>query len=167
MNRNTRRVAALVITSLLVFGVAGSADAGGRSWTSNQVSIDVQSRFDSTSGTFTAQGAGLCVSGTTTTDSVSVTLDGRRLIFDVRVTFTCADGSGTWAVHIVAAVEPCDAFDYGTWEVTGGTGAYRRLRATGQLVGTYMLGSSALTDSCSADGIVDHYRGAARSAADR
>jgi hypothetical protein len=150
-----------------VFAVAGSADAGGRPGTSNQLSIDAQSRFDGPNGTFTAQGAGLCESGTTTADGVSVSVDGRRLVFDVRTTFTCADGSGTWAVHIVATVEPCDAFDYGTWDVTGGTGAYRRLRATGQLVGTYMLGSSTPSDSCNADGIVDHYRGTARSAADR
>lgn len=155
---NRRRVAGLV-APMLFLAVAAPVGADGlrtRGSGSTQLSIDAQEQFDNPEGTFTASGEGFCDSGTTLSESTA-RLDGRRLVFDVRKTFTCADGSGTWKVRIEATVEPCDAFDYGTWRITGGTGDYRGVRGEGQLVGTYVPG-----DACSATGIVDHYRGTAK-----
>lgn len=151
-----RRVAALVAPMLVLVMAAPVGADGLRTRVSTQLSIDAQEQFDNPVGTFTALGEGFCGSGTTNSESTAI-VDGRRLVFDVRKTFTCADGSGTWKVRLEATVEPCDAFDYGTWRITGGTGNYRGLRGEGQIVGTYAPG-----DSCSATGIVDHYRGTAK-----
>jgi hypothetical protein len=145
------------LAPVLVLGVAAPAGADGeRSRASTQLSIDAEEQFDNPVGTFTAFGDGFCESGTITSE-VTSSVDGRRLNFDVRKIFTCTDGSGSWRVHVEATVEPCDAFDYGTWQITGGTGAYRKVRGEGQLVGPYVP-----TDSCSAPGVVDHYRGTAK-----
>jgi hypothetical protein len=120
------------------------------------VSIDAPANFDGSPSTFTTLGDGLCMSGTVQDLAPSVTEQGRRLAFEGGKRFTCTDGSGTWTLHFTASVEPCDAFDVGTWEFTGGTGAYRHLRGSGDLVGLYQPPSA-----CDATGIVDHYRGVA------
>ena len=107
-------------------------------------------------GTFTASGGTLCAAGTTSDGPVRVT-EGRRsaaLTFHLERTFICDDGSGTWTVRIQAHVQPCDENDYGSWVVTGGTGAYTALRGAGQLIGTYYPG-----DACNAEGIVDEFSG--------
>ncbi len=123
---------------------------------SRRVIVYVHSTFDSPTGTFTARGP-VCGSGITS-DVVVVTSRGRRLFFDVRKTFTCADGSGTFTFHILATVRPCDPLDHGIWTVVGGTGRYDDLRGAGTDVGRYFPG-----DSCNADGIDDIFTGVMRS----
>ncbi len=75
------------------------------------------------------------------------------LFFDVRKTFSCADGSGTFTLRIRAVVRLCDPYDRGTWVVESGTGSYTQLSGSGLLVG------SCLPDACTAAGITDHLVG--------
>ena len=122
------------------------------------VTLNVSSSFDAPQGTFTARGP-VCASGTTT-DVVQVIDTGVRLFFDVLKTFECADHSGTFTLHILATVKPCQPLDYGLWAVVGGTGNYVRLRGAGTDVGRYFVGTgSPPGDSCNADGIADVFRG--------
>jgi hypothetical protein len=114
--------------------------------------IDVHSVFGDP-GTFTADSAVLCVTGTTS-DVTRVTGGERVLNFHNLKTFTCADGSGTFTLRIQAQVKPCDSTDRGVWSVAGGTGDYEGLRGAGKLVGTYFP-----NDACDAEGIDDHLTG--------
>lgn len=155
---NIRRFARLTAPAvLLTTTLATPAAADGQpARTSQQVSIDAREPLDGSPATFTTLGDGLCPAGGVQSQA-TIALDRRRLTFDVRKTFTCADGSGSWFVKLSASVEPCDAFDSGTWMVTGGTGAYRHLRGQGQIVGLYEP-----TNACDGAVVVDHYRGTAR-----
>ncbi len=121
------------------------------------VQINVNSPFDSAQGTFTAQGP-VCGSGTTT-DVTQVTDTGVRVFFDDRKTFECADGSGTFTLHIISTVKPCQPLDDGWWVVEGGTGRYAHLRGGGADVGSYFVGAGSPGDSCDADGIADVFTG--------
>lgn len=106
-------------------------------------------------GTFEAFAVegGLCPSGTTT-DDATVSQAADYLRFDVRKTFTCGDGSGSFVVAIDARFHFCDPFDYGTWKIVDGTGAYTKLRGGGNLVGLYPGG-----DGCDTTSVVDYFRG--------
>jgi hypothetical protein len=122
-----------------------------------QVSLDAPTNFDGSPVTFTTLGDGLCPSGGVQDLAPTTSGQGRRLVFEIGKLFTCDDGSGTWTLHLTATVEPCDAFDSGTWEFKSGTGAYRHLRGGGQIVGLYEP-----PNACEATAVVDHYRGVAR-----
>jgi hypothetical protein len=103
--------------------------------------------------TFSAPVGGLCSIGTHRSGAgYSSTDDGARL--DVEQTFTCADGSGTFTIGYTAFVHGCDAFHHGTWQFVGGTGAYRAVRGSGDLVGLYSPG-----DACLGLDVDEHFRG--------
>jgi hypothetical protein len=124
--------------------------------TTADATIDVRSHFSESAGTFTADSALLCESGTTS-DVTTIAGNGRTITFHNLKTFTCADGSGTFTLRLQAQVKPCDANTWGVWSVAGGTGDYEGLQGTGTLVGTYFPG-----DACTADGIDDHLTGVLR-----
>jgi hypothetical protein len=135
---------ALLVTALPVAAVT-TADA----------TIDVHTTFGQ-EGTFRADSELLCDTGTTS-DSTLIAGNGRAITFHNLKTFDCADGSGTFTLRIQAQVKPCSPTTDGVWNVASGTGAYKGLRGTGPLVGTYFPG-----DACSAEGIDDHLSGVLR-----
>ena len=148
MRRSLILLAALValFMSALPVGAVTSADT----------TIDVHSSFTDAGGTFSADSALLCDSGTTS-DVTNIAGNGRAITFHNLKTFTCTDGSGTFTLRLQAQVKPCEANTRGVWSVAGGTGAYEGLIGTGTLIGTYFPG-----DACSADGIDDHLTGVLR-----
>jgi len=147
MRRTLTLLAALValLLSAMPVGAVTTADA----------TIDVHTSF-SAPGTFTADSALLCDSGTTS-DVTIIAGNGRAITFHNLKTFTCADGSGTFTLRLQAQVKPCDANTRGVWSVADGSGDYDRLQGTGSLVGTYFP-----ADACSAEGIDDHLTGVLR-----
>lgn len=140
----------------LAIGVAAPA-AAGREHDVNWIRMDGSTTISTGSGTFTAFAidGGICSSGTTT-DEAAVSTAADFLRFDVRKTFTCDDGSGTFVVKLVAKVHPCDRFDYGSWQIVEGTGNYEKLRGGGQLVGLYER------TACDSDRVDDSFRGSIR-----
>ena len=148
MRRTLTILAALVALSMSAMPVGAV--------TSAEATIDVHSTFTGSGGTFTADSAVLCDSGTTS-DVTIIAGNGRAITFHNLKTFTCADNSGTFTLRLQAQVKPCDANTQGVWSVAGGTGDYEGLRGTGTLVGTYFPG-----DACTADGIDDHLTGVLR-----
>ena len=146
----SRRLAISLLTAGLLIGVL---PLGAAASTPVAVTIDIHEDFAEATGTFTAQSAVLCVSGTTST-LTRVTGSGATLNFHSLKTFTCADGSGTFTLRIQARVMPCAASDWGSWSVAGGTGDYEDLHGTGTVVGTYFP-----NDACDAEGIDDHLTG--------
>ncbi len=138
-------LAALLLSAMPVAAVT-TADA----------TIDVHSSFSAPGGTFTADSALLCDSGTTTDETI-IAGNGRAITFHNLKTFTCADGSGTFTLRLNAQVKPCSSTTWGTWSVASGTGDYENLRGTGSLIGTYVP-----ADACSAEGIDDHLTGVLR-----
>ena len=148
MRRTLTPLAALVALSLSAMPVGAV--------TSAEATIDVHSTFTGAGGTFTADSALLCDSGTTS-DVTNIAGNGRAITFHNLKTFTCADSSGTFTLRLQAQVKPCDANTRGVWSVADGTGDYDRLQGTGTLVGTYFP-----TDACSAEGIDDHLTGVLR-----
>ncbi len=123
--------------AIAALAIAGSALATPPT----PVTIEVKTIFADGFGTFTTSGAGLCLSGTTTdTGFASGFQSGSHVIFHVRKTFTCADGSGTFTTLIQAQlvfVAPADSF---TWTIVTGTGAYANLHGTGTGVGDELPG---------------------------
>ena len=101
-------------------------------------------------GTFSTVGIRGCASGTTS-DVMSARGIGSLAFFDDLKTFACGS-SGTFTLHILAAVDlaHCASTDFGVWIVAGGTGRYARLQGSGILVGTYLGGNA-----CFATGIRD------------
>jgi hypothetical protein len=146
-----RTAVAIVVTAA---GVLASVPASGAAPRDGYVQLLVTESFDSGSGTFQASGGGLCPSGTTALLSQETTELRNMFTFELDKVFTCADGSGTFVVHILARWSPCDPADRGTWSVVSGTGAYANLSGHGQLVGTYYPGPCD-----EAVGIVDAMRG--------
>ena len=143
----SRLALAIVTAALLIAGATpvSAAEAG-------RLTIEGHSLFAGVS-TFVAHGSGLCRSGTIADDTKVIDLN-TVLVFDVRQTLTCDDGSGAVSLRVLARVHLCDQTDRGIWTITGGTGAYLHLRGAGTVVGTYFPGNS-----CTADGIDDHYTG--------
>ena len=139
----------LGLALLVAVAAVGPVSASSRL---QPVTIDIHSTFASPEGAFTATSP-VCGSGSTS-DNVKIFSKGNRLFFDDLKTFACADGSGTFTLWVLATVNGCEPTDRGIWTVIGGTGLYRQLHGAGIGVGTYFPG-----DSCSADGINDHFTG--------
>lgn len=110
--------------------------------TPDQVRIESVVSFSSGSGTFEASGlaveAGLICPAGEVYDKFKLVAGTRSGILQnlmIHKTFVCADGSGTFEmdlkVHLV--FEPYK--DATQWVVTGGDGAYARLRGAGGLYG--------------------------------
>ncbi|MEP7115185.1 MAG: hypothetical protein ABI862_18120 [Ilumatobacteraceae bacterium] len=158
---NKRLIAAL-ISLIVVLGTAPVVNAGSSSRKPSRVTIDGHAPFNGDVETFVAHGGGLCASGTTSNVTSANFIPPLTVVFDVKKTLTCDDGSGTFDMRVRAVVHLCDTFDRGHWEITGGTGAYRHLEGEGRLVGTYYP-----SDSCSAEGVDDHYTGIVKRGDDR
>ena len=142
-----RTAAALVVLPLAVSpGLLLAAPASAADPTT--ITVDVP--FDGSSGTFTADGGGLCSTGSYQDSETLVRGSDRALTFHLDRTFVCSDGSGTFTVRINAHWHPCDPQNAGTWVVLRGTGEHAALSGAGRLVGTYQG-----TDPCEPDGIVD------------
>ena len=146
--RKVVTVLALMMVALqLGAGTAAPEPAAAR------VAITVDTEFADEGGTFVARGGVVCPAGSTS--DVSTTHEAGRLVFfDVRKTFSCADGFGTFTLRIRAVVRLCDPYDRGTWVVESGTGSYTQLSGSGLLVGSYLP-----DDACTATGMTDHLVG--------
>lgn len=93
-----------------------------------------------TPGVFASDGSIVCASGTTSNDTlVSAIRSPNGLIFHVRKTISCDDGSGTFTLQIQARIgfNVGDATS-GPWVVLGGTGDYEQLHGQGTVVGTQL-----------------------------
>ncbi len=107
-----------------------------------EVTLEVDNVFFPVpSGTFAAFGpavdAGLvCPSGITTDETfASGFRSNRHVLFHVRKTFICDDGSGTFTTNLQAKVIFDPFEDTGPWNVLEGTGDYAKLHGSGSLVG--------------------------------
>lgn len=154
------RLVAGALASVLCagLGLASSASAEGPARIPTAVAIDNHTDLTNGGGTFTSVGGAVCPAGTTS-DQATIIDKGYVWFFDVNKTFVCADGSGTFTMHIFASVLFCNASDAGSWEFTGGTGSYRRLRGEGHLIGNYVRSDHQPASSCDNDGIDDHFWG--------
>ena len=114
------------------------------------VTFTVIEQFDSPSGVFASDGSVVCESGTTTNNSFASGFQSDRgVIFHVRKTITCSDGSGTFTLqlHARSGFNVGD-ITYGPWVVWDGTGDYANLRGQGTVTGTFIP-----------DGVSDVYTG--------
>jgi len=114
------------------------------------VTFTVEEQFEPPSGTFTSDGSVVCASGTTSNNTFGTGFQSNRgVIFHVRKTITCDDGSGTFTLQLQARA----GFDvgdmtFGPWIVLSGTGDYAGLRGQGTVTGTSVPG-----------GVIDLYEG--------
>lgn len=132
-----------LMASLLVAGTALAA----RPLTAN-IEVD-EYHFDSTPEPFTATGPAvdeglLCAIGTVS--DVSASTSGAGPITTIRAlkTFTCPDG--TFDVQLNVRLDNSTHFTTARWHITGGTGAYARLRGSGSLTGTPIDPGNSITD---------------------
>jgi hypothetical protein len=111
--------------------LCGTATAGAPT----PVRLELQTS-DSGAGTFTASGGGLCPGGTTS-DALFATgyQSENHINFHVTKTFTCADGSGTFTLHMPAHYFFGAPTDRASWVIVSGTGAYADLKGAGRLTG--------------------------------
>ena len=134
---------------LIVRGVVAAVLAGGFGLVSgqapaaaartDQVTITSHMTFnfpDANTGDFTTSGPAtdsglICPVGTVLDTRLAIGgfPSNRGIQVNVRKTFTCGDGSGTFFVKLVAhaATDGTESF---TWVVQGGTGAYEGLRGS-------------------------------------
>jgi len=101
----------------------------------------VVEQFETETGVFTSDGSVVCASGTTSNEAFASGFQSDRgLIFHVRKTITCDDGSGTFTLLIQARLGFNGGFEAtsGTWVVLSGTGDYTTLRGQGTVIGTEM-----------------------------
>ena len=132
-----------VLAAVLAVGiglVSGQAPAAAAART-EQVTITSHMTFNfpdsPNTGDFTTSGPAtdnglICPAGTVLDTSLVIGgfQSGHGFQVNVRKTFTCDDGSGTFFVKLVAhaATDGTESF---TWVVQGGTGAYEGLRGNG------------------------------------
>ena len=131
------RMSLLAITAFAaaVVGIgAGSALAAPP----QAVTFTVDEVFEPPSGVFTSDGSVVCATGTTSNNTfASAFRSPKGLIFHVRKTITCDDGSGTFTLQLQARI----GFNvgdntFGPWVVLGGTGDYEHLHGQGTVFGT-------------------------------
>jgi hypothetical protein len=102
----------------------------------------VEEQFDPPSGVFTSDGSIVCASGTTSNDTFATGFQSDRgIIFHVRKTITCDDGSGTFTLLLQArAGFNVGDMTFGPWVVLSGTGDYVNLHGRGTVTGTFTPG---------------------------
>jgi hypothetical protein len=133
------------LLALSVAAVALAASESALATPPTPVTIHVQSIFANSFGTFTTSGAGLCASGTTTDDSLGKLFatgyqSGTHVNFHDLKTFTCDDGSGTFAALLqVRYVFDAPATTF-SWVIMSGTGDYTKLHGTGNGIGSQLPG---------------------------
>jgi hypothetical protein len=81
-------------------------------------------------GTFTATSP-LCSSGTFVSEPIAGGGGPVASAFTGLQHFSCEDASGTFTIQFHPQVHPPDFIDSGPWAALGGTGAYARLRGSG------------------------------------
>jgi hypothetical protein len=131
------RVILAVAVLAAAVGVVPAAAAPPQSTT-----FTVVERFDSPAGVFTSDGSVVCASGTTTNDTFATGFQSDRgVIFHVRKTITCNDGSGSFTLQLQARSGfNVGDMTFGPWVVLEGTGDYEDLRGRGTVTGTFIPG---------------------------
>ena len=94
-------------------------------------------------GTFTSDGSVVCPKGTTSNLTFGSGFQSDRgIIFHVRKTITCNDGSGSFTLQLQArAGFNVGDMTFGPWTVLSGTGDYAHLHGTGTVTGTQSPGA--------------------------
>ena len=110
----------------------------------------VVEQFEPESGVFTSDGSVVCASGTTSNNTFGSGFQSDRgVIFHVRKTITCDDGTGTFILQLQARLGfNVGDMTFGPWVVLSGTGRYENLHGAGTVTGTQTEG-----------GVTDHYVG--------
>ena len=105
-------------------------------------SFTVVEQFEPESGVFRSDGSVVCASGTTSNDTFGSGFQSDRgVIFHVRKTITCNDGSGTFVLQLQArAGFNIGDMTFGPWVVLSGTGDYANLHGRGTVTGTALAG---------------------------
>jgi hypothetical protein len=138
----------LVVAVSAVLVLAAPVSASG----AVKTTITIDNNFGPpTTESFTTTGGALCPSGSSHTDSITITgLNDRAhaVTFHGIKTLHCDDGSGTFRITFEAGGTPNSPGDQGGWRVIDGTGSYSTVSGGGNLVGTNFDG-----------GIVDLYTG--------
>jgi len=135
----TSRKNILVVALLALAAAIATAPALGAP--PQDTTFSVVEQFEAQTGVFTSDGSVVCASGTTSNDAFASGFQSDRgLIFHVRKTITCDDGSGTFILLIQASLGFNGGFEAtsGTWVVLSGTGRYSTLRGQGTVIGTEM-----------------------------
>ena len=98
----------------------------------------VVEQFEPESGVFTSDGSVVCSSGTTSNNTFGSGFQSDRgVIFHVRKTITCDDGSGTFVLQLQARLGfNVGDMTFGPWVVLSGTGDYANLHGSGTVTGT-------------------------------
>jgi hypothetical protein len=128
----------LVVTFLAtVVGVPPAVAAPPQTQT-----FTVVEQFEPESGEFTSDGSVVCASGTTSNNTFGSGFQSERgVIFHVRKTITCDDGSGTFILQLQARLGfNVGDMTFGPWVVLSGTGDYANLRGAGTVTGTQTEG---------------------------
>jgi hypothetical protein len=112
-----------------------------------KVTFTVAEQFDPPSGVFTSDGSVVCAKGTTSNLTFASGFQSERgLIFHVRKTITCNDGSGTFTLQLQArAGFNVGDMTFGPWVVLSGTGDYVGLHGQGTVTG--IQAPNAVTDT--------------------
>jgi len=107
------------------------------------VTFTVAEQFDPPSGVFTSDGSVVCAKGTTSNLTFASGFQSDRgLIFHVRKTITCDDGSGTFTLQLQARIGfNVGGQTFGPWVVLNGTGDYVGLTGRGTVTGTQSPGA--------------------------
>jgi hypothetical protein len=107
------------------------------------VTFTVEEQFDPPSGVFTSDGSVVCPTGTTSNLTFGSGFQSDRgVIFHVRKTITCDDGSGSFTLQLQArAGFNVGDQTFGPWVVLSGTGDYAGLRGRGTVTGTQSPGA--------------------------
>ena len=102
----------------------------------------VVEQFEPESGVFTSDGSVVCASGTTSNNTFGSGFQSDRgVIFHVRKTITCNDGTGTFILQLQARLGfNVGDMTFGPWVVLSGTGRYENLRGAGTVTGTSLPG---------------------------
>ena len=102
----------------------------------------VAEQFEPESGVFTSDGTVVCASGTTSNNTFGSGFQSDRgVIFHVRKTITCDDGSGTFILQLQARLGfNAGDMTFGPWVVLSGTGEYTNLNGRGTVTGTQTAG---------------------------
>ena len=132
-----RRTALVVAILAAAVGVVPAVAAPPQTTT-----FTVVEQFDPESGVFTSDGSVVCPTGTSSNETFGSGFQSDRgVIFHVRKTITCNDGTGTFILQIQARLGfNVGDMTYGPWVVLSGTGRYASLNGAGTVTGTQTAG---------------------------
>ena len=132
-----RRTTLMVAILAAALGVLPAAAAPPQTQT-----FTVVEQFEPDSGVFTSDGSVVCPSGTTSNNTFGSGFQSDRgVIFHVRKTITCDDGTGTFILQLQARLGfNVGDMTFGPWVVLSGTGRYESLHGAGTVTGTQTEG---------------------------